>query len=357
MASRIDPSVRVFAMDTGRLPQETYDLIETIRERYGLRGRGPLTGGPAGPAARRRHGPNLFYQSVDLRLLCCKVRKVQPLNRYSPALDAWVTGVRRDQWAAARTSARSRSTTTTAVSEAQPAGRVDGRRGLGLRPRERRARPPAVRSGLHVDRLRAVHTSGRRRVRTNAPAAGGGRRTRRRSAACTARSRRAASSTSCTRSSARTRIPTLVAVKARSARSRSARCRPCSRPRATRTTVRRLVAAGRRGRGEASSPRSRRAELERMLELGLQAGRIRAVYGRGRASCAPPLPAASRRRWARRDRARVSAALTTLNGRSLESFRIEVVGPGMYRIALVAGGAEVARRFDRSGVQLASIGV
>jgi hypothetical protein len=53
----------------------------------------------------------------------------------------------------------------------------------------------------------------------------------------------------------------------------------------------------------------------------------------------------------------VSAALKTLNGRSLDSFRIEVIGPGMYRIALVAGGAEVAVRLDRSGVQLASIGV
>ena len=40
-----------------------------------------------------------------------------------------------------------------------------------------------------------------------------------------------------------------------------------------------------------------------------------------------------------------------------ENFRIEVIGPGMYRIALVAGGAEVAVRLDRSGVQLASIGV
>ncbi len=100
------------------------------------------------------------------------------------------------------------------------------------------------------------------------------------------------------------------------------------------------------------------AELERVLELGLQAGRIRAVYGPGGEQAALRL---FRRLPAGADLAEtarsVSSALTSLNGRSLESFRIEVIGPGMYRIALVAGGAEVAVRLDRSGVQLASIGV
>ena len=100
------------------------------------------------------------------------------------------------------------------------------------------------------------------------------------------------------------------------------------------------------------------SELERVLELGLQAGRIRAVYGPGGEQAAlrlfRRLPAGAELTETARS---VSAALTTLNGRSLESFRIEVVGPGMYRIALVAGGAEVAVRLDRSGVQLASIGV
>ena len=100
------------------------------------------------------------------------------------------------------------------------------------------------------------------------------------------------------------------------------------------------------------------SELERVLELGLQAGRIRAVYGPGGEQAAlrlfRRLPAGAELTETARS---VSAALTTLNGRSLESFRIEAIGPGMYRIALVAGGAEVAVRLDRSGVQLASIGV
>ena len=100
------------------------------------------------------------------------------------------------------------------------------------------------------------------------------------------------------------------------------------------------------------------SELERVLELGLQAGRIRAVYGPGGEQAAlrlfRRLPAGAGLAETARS---VSTALATLNGRSLDSFRIEVIGPGMYRIALVAGGAEVAVRLDRSGVQLASIGV
>ena len=99
------------------------------------------------------------------------------------------------------------------------------------------------------------------------------------------------------------------------------------------------------------------AELERVLELGLQAGRIRAVYGPSGEQAAlrlfRRLPAGAGLAETARS---VSAALSTLNGRPLDSFRIEVVGPGMYKIALVAGGAEVAvparpkrrpTRFDR----------
>ena len=100
------------------------------------------------------------------------------------------------------------------------------------------------------------------------------------------------------------------------------------------------------------------AELERVLELGLQAGRIRAIYGPGGEQAAlrlfRRLPAGAELSETARS---VSAALATLNGKTIESFKIEAIGPGMYRIALVAGGAEVAVRLDRSGVQLASIGV
>jgi phosphoadenosine phosphosulfate reductase len=45
----------------------------------------------------RAHGLNLFYNSVELRKLCCGVRKVEPLNRALKDLNAWMTGLRREQ--------------------------------------------------------------------------------------------------------------------------------------------------------------------------------------------------------------------------------------------------------------------
>ena len=100
MAYRIDPKVKIFSIDTGRLPTETFELIETLRERYP--GLALTLLSPDAPQLQRlvdRHGPNLFYRSIEQRLLCCNVRKVQPLTRHLQGLDAWISGLRRDQWA------------------------------------------------------------------------------------------------------------------------------------------------------------------------------------------------------------------------------------------------------------------
>ena len=100
LAYAIDPSIRVFSVDTGRLPQETFELIERMRERYPLLQLDLLS--PEAPTVNalvKKHGPNLFYRSVENRLLCCQVRKVLPLQRHLADLDAWITGLRRDQWA------------------------------------------------------------------------------------------------------------------------------------------------------------------------------------------------------------------------------------------------------------------
>jgi phosphoadenosine phosphosulfate reductase len=100
MAYALDPGIRVFSVDTGRLPQETFVLIEQLRERYPGLELELLAPDPV--HLRRmvsRKGPNLFYASVENRLLCCNVRKVQPLTRHLATLDAWITGLRRDQWA------------------------------------------------------------------------------------------------------------------------------------------------------------------------------------------------------------------------------------------------------------------
>jgi len=97
MAWRIDPKVRVFTIDTGRLPQETYALLDQVREKYNIEIEVYFPDATQVESIVRRHGTNLFYHSVQSRLLCCEARKVLPLQRVLSSLDAWVTGLRRDQ--------------------------------------------------------------------------------------------------------------------------------------------------------------------------------------------------------------------------------------------------------------------
>jgi phosphoadenosine phosphosulfate reductase len=99
MMRRIDPASRVFVLDTGRLPQETYDLIDRVRERYDREIEVVFPRAEDVEAMVRSRGLNLFYESVEQRLLCCRVRKVEPMNRHlaEGGLDAWVTGLRREQ--------------------------------------------------------------------------------------------------------------------------------------------------------------------------------------------------------------------------------------------------------------------
>jgi phosphoadenosine phosphosulfate reductase len=97
MASRISADIRVFTLDTGRLPAETYRMIETVRERYGIRVEIVLPDAAEIKAMVSQHGLDLFYREVPLRMLCCHIRKVRPLERKLAELDAWVTGLRREQ--------------------------------------------------------------------------------------------------------------------------------------------------------------------------------------------------------------------------------------------------------------------
>jgi thioredoxin-dependent adenylylsulfate APS reductase len=106
MAWRIDPSVRVFTLDTGRLPPETYALFERIRERYGIDVEFEFPERADVETLVRTNGPNLMYRSVALRLACCEIRKVQPLKRKLATLDAWVAGLRREQWKSRRNIAK-----------------------------------------------------------------------------------------------------------------------------------------------------------------------------------------------------------------------------------------------------------
>ena len=99
MAWRIDPKVRLFTVDTGRLHQETYDVMETVRQRYGIEVEVYSPDAKQVENMVRRFGPNLFQRSVQARLVCCNVRKVEPIRGVLEGLDAWITGLRRETWA------------------------------------------------------------------------------------------------------------------------------------------------------------------------------------------------------------------------------------------------------------------
>lgn len=97
MMHRIDPASRVFSLDTGRIPQETYDLMDRVRDRYGVRVEVIFPRAEDVEAMVSEAGLNLFYESIEKRQRCCRIRKVEPLRRYLAGLDAWVSGLRREQ--------------------------------------------------------------------------------------------------------------------------------------------------------------------------------------------------------------------------------------------------------------------
>jgi len=99
MAWRLNADVRVITVDTGRMPQETYDVMDAVRKKYGIHVEVLFPEAAAVETMVKKHGVNLFYESVPFRLTCCQIRKVLPLNRALRDLDAWVTGLRREQWA------------------------------------------------------------------------------------------------------------------------------------------------------------------------------------------------------------------------------------------------------------------
>lgn len=97
MMHEIEPASRVFVLDTGRLHQATYDLIDRVRDRYDKVVEVLFPDAAEVQEMVRGHGLNLFYESLEFRKMCCRIRKVEPMRRYVKDLDAYVTGLRRDQ--------------------------------------------------------------------------------------------------------------------------------------------------------------------------------------------------------------------------------------------------------------------
>jgi len=97
LAARLGRPFRVFTLDTGRLPEETHRMAATVRERYGVTVEMVSPDADEVETMVKQHGPDLFYDGVEFRQLCCEMRKVRPLARKLRELDAWATGLRRGQ--------------------------------------------------------------------------------------------------------------------------------------------------------------------------------------------------------------------------------------------------------------------
>lgn len=96
--------------------------------------------------------------------------------------------------------------------------------------------------------------------------------------------------------------------------------------------------------------------LEQVLELGLQAGRIRAYYGPGGEQAALKTLRRLPRGQARAESAReVSEALASLEGAVLEQVSVTAIAPGSYTLSIHAGGLELSVRLDSAGARLASV--
>ena len=97
MIAKLNGPLTIFTLDTGRLHEETYELMDRVRSKYGLKIKTYFPDRDKVENIVREKGFFSFRESVDNRKECCYIRKVEPLNRALGELKAWITGLRRSQ--------------------------------------------------------------------------------------------------------------------------------------------------------------------------------------------------------------------------------------------------------------------
>jgi len=97
MLTKLVDKPKVFTLDTGRLPEQTFAVIEASRRRYGVDIEILFPNAINVEKMVNELGPNLFYESIDNRKMCCRIRKIEPLKRKLANLDAWICGLRSEQ--------------------------------------------------------------------------------------------------------------------------------------------------------------------------------------------------------------------------------------------------------------------
>ncbi len=97
MAKELGLDIGVFALDTGRLNEETYEVADAVVERYRLAIDWYFPRHEAVERLEREKGLFSFRESLENRHECCHIRKVEPLGRALKGLAGWITGLRREQ--------------------------------------------------------------------------------------------------------------------------------------------------------------------------------------------------------------------------------------------------------------------
>ena len=97
MILRAQLPISIFTLETGRLHQETLGMLDRIKETYGYEVTQYKPEQAAVDAYAQQNGLNAFYDSVEMRKECCRIRKIEPLNRALAGNKAWITGQRRAQ--------------------------------------------------------------------------------------------------------------------------------------------------------------------------------------------------------------------------------------------------------------------
>ena len=97
MIAEINPKTKIFTLDTGRLFQETYDLIDLTNKKYKINIEVFFPDTEKVELMVKNRGINLFYESFENRKFCCHTRKIEPLLRALKNKDAWICGLRNEQ--------------------------------------------------------------------------------------------------------------------------------------------------------------------------------------------------------------------------------------------------------------------
>ncbi len=99
IASRNLP-IEIFTIDTGRLPNETYNVWQSTLSKYGIKIGAYYPNAEEISQFVNQQGINAFYESKELRLNCCEIRKIKPLQQALQGKNLWISGLRKEQSAA-----------------------------------------------------------------------------------------------------------------------------------------------------------------------------------------------------------------------------------------------------------------